>query len=637
MANVTNEQKIAGLYTAFFNRAPDADGLNYWKEQFTESATVNDLAAQFAAHPVFTETYAGLTDVQFVQQIYVNVLGAEGDAAGIDYWVNFLKTSEGENVRADFVAQFVEDALTVDLSAFTDLTAAELAVAQQRQDTLTNKVDAGLYFAEQFGTASNITTDGDITLDPAYLAAQAAIANVTADPASLAAAKGRIDIAVGTNDPVNSIIGQNSELTAALVDLQNKQQAAAEAEVALAKVAGLWDEVTDNFAAAYTSALATLSAAETNVATEQINVATANNALASARAIDSDAALAQEVVAKQADVDANATAKDLQAKANATKAAVAAGSDTAVLTALKTALSNYVEAGGKAAENLGAGDVGTLITLVNTALTTKDDPATPVNELDAALALAVSSTVGYVVAPIAPATELSDAQKALAAGIKGVTDRQDAKVAAATAEAAFAGTPEGGALRTAEGAVATRESLKKDAADAAADLADAQADLVAVKAAYDALVVAQEAVVAAGDVIAEDYTLGNWTGFSATADVAKAVDDLFVADLTASASDDTWAIANFAKGDQLFIGTEFQFGGSAAAAGEVAGMLAAGSQSALEVFLIQSVAGTQVLVEQKAFANAGENAATGTNMTTITLTGVNVADVVFENGFVSFA
>lgn len=636
MANATNEQKIAGLYTAFFNRAPDADGLNYWKEQFTESATVNDLAAQFAAHPVFTETYAGLTDVQFVQQIYVNVLGAEGDAAGIDYWVNFLKTSEGENVRADFVAQFVEDALTVDLSAFTDLTAEELAVAQQRQDTLTNKVDAGLYFAEQFGTASNITTDGDITLDPAYLAAQAAIANVTADPASLAAAKGRIDIAVGTNDPVDSIIGQNSELTAALVDYQNKVEAEADLWDALAKATDNWDETADQSVPGFTP-LAALTDAEQAVADAAADVADANSDLATERAGISDAALAKAVVDAQDKVDAKAEVKELQAKANATKAAVAAGSDEAVLTALKAALAAYVDAGGKASDAVGVGGptVGVIIDSVNAALAAEDVKTTPADERADALAAAVSANKDLEATPIAPATELNAAQKALNLGLKGVTDRQKAKEDAVAAETAFAGvapagTDEGRDLRAAEADVAAREVFKKAAADAAQDLADAQADLAAVEAGYDAQVAAAEAVAAAKAVI---EGLGFELNTSGAGAAAK--NDLFVATLDGS---DTVAIGSFAAGDQLFIGTQYQNGGAEADAAKAGALLAGGDSGALEVFLIDVGGNATVVIEDKAFANAGEKVLTdGADVTTITLTGVAVTDLAFENGFVVFA
>lgn len=357
MATATNAQKIAGLYAAFFERAPDAAGLSYWEGQFTGNATVNTIAVQFAANPVFAATYGSLTDVQFVNAVYQNVLGAAGDAAGVDYWVSQLKTG-GADARANFVAQFVNDALTVDVASFTNLTAEERAVAQGRQDTLTNKANVGLHFAEKFGSASNITATGDITKDPAYLAAQAAIKNVTADPATAAAAEGRIDIAVGTADPVGSLVGQNSALTAALVDLQAKAvaedaalealavaaNAAADVPKTGADLAGYIKDVKENTV----TPLSIVQGASVAVANAKSAAADFEKTLVDARAATgTDASLKAAVTAGLSAVNADATAKGLLAAATTTKAAVAATTDAAVLGSVKDALTAFLAAGGE--------------------------------------------------------------------------------------------------------------------------------------------------------------------------------------------------------------------------------------------------------------------------------------------------
>ena len=648
MATATNAQKIAGLYAAFFDRAPDAAGLAYWEGQFSGTATVNDLAVQFAANPVFDATYGSLTDVAFVNAIYQNVLGAAGDAAGVDYWVGVLKAG-GADARANFVAQFVNDALTVDLSTFTNLTAAELAVAQGRQDTLTNKANVGLIFAEKFGTASNITTTGDITKDPAYLAAVAAISKVDATAASVAAAEGRIDVAVGTADPAGSLIGQNSELTAALVDLQAKvvaEDAALEA-LALAANAAATTPVTteadikafvDAFKADPTAVNAAVTTATGAVATAKVNAANAEKALTDARVAATDASLKADVTAAQTAVNADTTAKALFATVTTTTAAVAASTDVAVLTSVQEALAAFVKAGGVTTTSLsGTETVASLLDDVNAVLALKvgagvtaDDIAQQQKALvdsflgDGAGAVGSNATPLYVLSATTPATEAT----ALKAAITAVETRDTAYKAALDAETAFTNNALGDDLRDAQALVTGRDTLIKTSTDATAAVTKEQADLVKVTAAFDAHTTAEANVTAAADAIAD---LGYNTDGTLTAG-----NDLFVAPLTSGAT--LTPGAGFAAGDELFIGTQYVSGGFTSTTTDLAALYAKGSASALEVFFQQDGANTIVHVETKAFASTATDAATnGTDFATITLTGVTASSLTFENGFVHTA
>ena len=642
MATATNAQKIAGLYAAFFERAPDAAGLSYWEGQFTGNATVNTIAVQFAANPVFAATYGSLTDVQFVNAVYQNVLGAAGDAAGVDYWVSQLKTG-GADARANFVAQFVNDALTVDVASFTNLTAEERAVAQGRQDTLTNKANVGLHFAEKFGAASNITATGDITQDPAYLAAQAAIKNVTADPATAAAAEGRIDIAVGTSDPVGSLVGQNSALTAALVDLQAKTVAEAQALEALALADNAADAapITDaalleKFVTAFddAAALAAVSDANSSVADAQKDVADSTNALTAARALNSDVALKTAATQAQTAVDNDSAVKALQVTANNAKTALASTTDLAVLTAVQDALSAYVKAGGLVSTELNDTTnvtVGDLVNQVNEVLNLKVGV-----DGDAAFIAAAQKTLvenfldgadnAFVVPVSTPATA---SETALQTAITKAEARDAAYDASVKADLAFSteGSGKGAALLAAEAAVTARDGQIKAVADAAAAVTKEQADQVKVVAAYDAHTAASDKVVAAEKAIADlGYNVGTLTPGK----------DLFVADAAKVGVAGTVTIgAGFATGDELFIGTQYKFGGATDATKTISDLYAAGNASALEVFFEQSGANTIVHVEAKAFANAG--AAPANDVANIVLTGVNANTLTFENGFVHVA
>lgn len=215
MATVANNIKIAALYSAVFNRAPDQEGLDFWLAQLDGGASLVDAAVGFTLHPVFTETYGDMTSIEFVQALYMNVLGSAGDAAGIQYWVDRLATGES---RGEIVASFVEGALTIDLAALLaagELSQADYDAAVVRQNSLTNKATVGVYFAETFGAASNLSADTDATTkeglesDPIYLASQAAIAKVTDAAASVDTAKSSIDTAATAEDPAAALIAAN--------------------------------------------------------------------------------------------------------------------------------------------------------------------------------------------------------------------------------------------------------------------------------------------------------------------------------------------------------------------------------------------------------------------------------------------
>lgn len=220
MAVVTIQQSVAALYVAVFNRAADAAGLNAWTAAITSGKqTFAQVAAGFAAHEVFTAGIGTLNNTDFVSALYQNILGSAGDAAGIANWTNQLNAGKS---KADVAALFVQAALTVDIPAMLaagSLTAAEAAAATVRQQTLTNKADVGIYFAQTLGNASNLnpltvsSSKAGLEADPIYNASKAAIANVTNTPASVAAAKDAIAVAAGSSNPAQALLGGSFTLT----------------------------------------------------------------------------------------------------------------------------------------------------------------------------------------------------------------------------------------------------------------------------------------------------------------------------------------------------------------------------------------------------------------------------------------
>ncbi|MDH3293852.1 MAG: DUF4214 domain-containing protein [Acidimicrobiia bacterium] len=97
------------LYWAFFLREPDGEGALYWIERQERCDGLGAIADEFAAGREFANRYGDLDDESFVEQIYRNVLGRRGEAAGLEYWTDLVvgeELSRGEMVL--HVSQSIE-------------------------------------------------------------------------------------------------------------------------------------------------------------------------------------------------------------------------------------------------------------------------------------------------------------------------------------------------------------------------------------------------------------------------------------------------------------------------------------------------------------------------------------------------
>ncbi len=138
------------LYIAYFNRAPDAVGLNFWGTAFANGTTLETMATLFVDQTETRATYPdGTSNTEFATSVYNNVLGRTPDQGGIDFWVGFL---DGGGVSRD---QFILEVLR---GAKSELKPEEgqAFVDQQLLDRayLENKVDIGAYFAVHLGMSN---------------------------------------------------------------------------------------------------------------------------------------------------------------------------------------------------------------------------------------------------------------------------------------------------------------------------------------------------------------------------------------------------------------------------------------------------------------------------------------------------
>lgn len=152
--NLANQMGIASLspddiatfvelYIAYFNRAPDAEGLNFWGSAFANGFSLEQIATLFLDQPETRATYPDtLSTLDFVTQVYSNVLGRTPDQAGLDFWAGALDDSF---VTRD---QFILEALRgakVDLGP--EASQEDITLQLGDRAYLSDKTDLGTYFA----------------------------------------------------------------------------------------------------------------------------------------------------------------------------------------------------------------------------------------------------------------------------------------------------------------------------------------------------------------------------------------------------------------------------------------------------------------------------------------------------------
>lgn len=125
------------MYVAYFDRAPDALGLQYWASRIVEGMSLTEIAKSFFVQPETLAAFpATISTTQFVWQVYENALGRAPDSGGLAYWVNDLNS--GAQTRDAFMLAVIYGAR---------------APTGNQQDAryLANKGEVGGYFALELG------------------------------------------------------------------------------------------------------------------------------------------------------------------------------------------------------------------------------------------------------------------------------------------------------------------------------------------------------------------------------------------------------------------------------------------------------------------------------------------------------
>lgn len=397
--SVTQQNRIdvSNLYVALFARAPDGEGLGFWSSELANGKTVAQVAdTMFATAPARVTYPSFATNAEIITSFYTKVLGRAPDTEGLAFWTSKL------NAPSATPGSVIVEMINV-VNAFVASTPAlpTDAAAQLSKDLFTNKADVALYF----GLANS-----------SIAVAQSALVNVTADPATVVAAKALI-VTVDSLTAA-SMAAQAASVAAhtAVTDAQAALAAAVTAKTTAdaAKVAA--DTAADATDAAALTAASTAAAAAKATADAAVVTATTSKATADANVVTTQAAL---LVAVTADPTSSLPAT--------VAAASAANTATAIAAARATALTDAVTAAATA----------------STSATTAADAAAAATALDAAAATAAAAattaatSVTAATATVAAKVLLDQAAAAAfataAAATVSLTD--DAAAAAAVAAA----------------------------------------------------------------------------------------------------------------------------------------------------------------------------------------------------------
>jgi uncharacterized delta-60 repeat protein len=85
--------QIERLYGSAFDRPADVLGRNFHSGRLDAGTTFAAVAQDFAGSAEFLATYGSLSNSQFVNQLYLNVLNRTADAGGLSYWTGQLDSA----------------------------------------------------------------------------------------------------------------------------------------------------------------------------------------------------------------------------------------------------------------------------------------------------------------------------------------------------------------------------------------------------------------------------------------------------------------------------------------------------------------------------------------------------------------
>jgi hypothetical protein len=135
------------LYQAYFLRQPDPEGFAYWLDQYRRGLSLYEVSFYFSEAEEFELTYGTLSDAEFMDLIYSNVLCRPRDAAGHAYWVDLLANDPNFG-RGELMVQFSESPEYLMKTATVEPALTPLAQATWDADGYQERTITGGYAVE---------------------------------------------------------------------------------------------------------------------------------------------------------------------------------------------------------------------------------------------------------------------------------------------------------------------------------------------------------------------------------------------------------------------------------------------------------------------------------------------------------
>jgi hypothetical protein len=207
----TPEQQAEAVYAAFFARAGDSAGLNFWMGNLDTGQSIFDVALNFSKSAEAQNIYSFLKSpsidddgarVAFINSIYNHLFNRTSDAAGLKYWddnLHHYQTDLANGVgapagvtppldAADYFSQRVGNFI------MNIIGGAQNSAAGQDITTIVNKVTVATYFSDQLAFHNiSYANNQPVAIDNQ---AHVLVANTDSSAGSVATQKTAVDSAI---------------------------------------------------------------------------------------------------------------------------------------------------------------------------------------------------------------------------------------------------------------------------------------------------------------------------------------------------------------------------------------------------------------------------------------------------------
>jgi len=218
MTNATSTQ-LQELYVAYFGRAADPTGLDYWTESGISTA---NFAADMYAQAEFKDAYGALTTESQVNQIYKNLFDREADVAGLTYWTQQINLGNLQlaEIANDLIwAAQNNSGSADDKTALENRTAAAIAYTAEVKSTTAGILAYQAESTSPWKSGVNLTEAktylSGIDKSTAYTAAgvTASVATITTNGVPAASVAGKTFALTKNIDSGSSFVGDTGNDT----------------------------------------------------------------------------------------------------------------------------------------------------------------------------------------------------------------------------------------------------------------------------------------------------------------------------------------------------------------------------------------------------------------------------------------